>query len=83
MHGRERLRRSVSLTLGFHNVATCHASSVTWMFSCGQTVNVMWVSYMRLSLVYLSCYEGYDRQTQDVPLDSVDIPVLSSKYLTD
>lgn len=58
------------------SAASCHLHSgfTTWQLvtqlqsharspPVGKTVSVMWVSYKRLWLVYLSLYERYDRLT--------------------
>lgn len=85
MYGHEMQCGSVSLTFGFHIMATCHATQLLShgvVSSCGQKVTVMWVSYKRLRLVYLSLCERYDRPTHDVPLNFVGPPLLSGKYLT-
>lgn len=56
------------------SAAPCHLhlDFTTWQLviphssSCGQTVSVMWVSYKRLWLVYLTLYEWYDRLSDNV-----------------
>lgn len=69
--------------ISHHGNLSCHTAPVTWCgLSCGQKVTVMWVSYKRLRLVYLSHCERYDRPTHDVPLNFVGPPLLSGKYLT-
>lgn len=66
-----------------HGNLSCHTAPVTCVVSsCGQTVSVVWVSYKRLWLVYLSLYERHDRRTDDDLLNFVGPPLPSGKYLT-
>lgn len=56
--------------------------SHAWSLPVGKTVSVMWVSYKRLGLVYLSLNERYDRLTDEKLLNVVGPPLPSGNYLT-
>lgn len=84
MYGHEMQCGSMSLTFGLHIMATCHATQLLShgvVFSCGQKVTVMWVSYKRLGLfTYLSVSDMTGRLTMFLWI--LGPPLLSGKYLT-